>query len=280
MDELYANRKLSQGYPGLEKMAFEKYMDLLNEQRKKGPDGDSSIEKLLGRLDRLVDLSELKNVLVLGCGPKPRSVETLLQEGYEAVGVEPVPSFLRAAREYLGSPERILEGSAEDMPLPDASQDLIICENVLEHVDSPTKSLGEIFRVLKPGGLTFIGTTNRYAFSPTGRNGEFNVRYFNWLPDVVKESFVFLHLHYDPSLANYSLRPAVHWYSYADLCRLGRQAGFHQFYSLLDLLDAKDPAIAKSKARTFLLGKLKRNPWLRALALTQIGAFITMLKRK
>jgi len=113
-----------------------------------------------------------------------------------------------------------------------------------------------------------------------GDTGEYNVRYFNWLPDIVKESFVFHHLHYDPSPANYSLRPAVHWYSYADLCRLGRQAGFHQFYSVLDLLDTSDPLISKSKARKFLLKKLKFYPWLRALALTQRSTPMFMLKRK
>jgi hypothetical protein len=81
-------------------------------------------------------------------------------------------------------------------------------------------------------------------------------------------------------LANYSLRPAVHWYSYADLCRLGRQAGFGQFYSVLDLLDTGDPLVSKSRGRNLLLNKLKFNPWLRALTLTQRGTPIFMLKRR
>ena len=42
---------------------------------------------------------------------------------------------------------------------------------------------------------------------------------------------MFHHLHYNPSLANFSLRPAVHWWTYADLCRAGREAGFAQFYT-------------------------------------------------
>jgi hypothetical protein len=36
---------------------------------------------------------------------------------YNAVGVEPVPSFVGSAAKYLGSPERALEGSAEEIPL-------------------------------------------------------------------------------------------------------------------------------------------------------------------
>jgi ubiquinone/menaquinone biosynthesis C-methylase UbiE len=236
--------------------------------------------------DQLVESEELKNVLFLGCGPKPKSLEMLTQRGYEVVGVEPVPSFVRSAREYLGAPDRVLEGAAEEIPLASGSQDMVICESVLEHVESPTKSLDEIFRVLAPGGVACIITSNRHRVSLKGHNGEFNVRYYNWLPDVVKESFVFKHLHYDPSLANYTQRPAVHWYSYADLCKLGRQAGFYKFYSILDLLEKKDPLIAKNRLRVLLLDKLnlldklKYNPWLRALALTQSGGFVVMNKRR
>ena len=264
----------------MERLAFEKYIAILDELEKERSDERLLIEKLLAWLDRLVDLGEHKNVLVLGCGPRPLPIKILIQKNYNAVGVEPIPSFISSAKKYLGSPDRILEGSAEEIPLPSNSQDLVICESVLEHVDSPTKSFDEVFRILRPGGVAYIVTTNRYRISLKGDNGEYNVRFFNWLPDTIKESFVFHHLHYDPSLADYTLRPAVHWYSYADLCKLGRQTGFHRFYSILDLLELHDPSIAKSKVRRFLLNKLKFNPWLRALALTQIGTPMFMLKRR
>ena len=280
MYKLYKNRKLAQGYPDLERLAFEKYIAILDELEKERSNERLLIEKLLAWLDRLVDLGEHKNVLVLGCGPRPLPIKVLIQKNYDAVGVEPIPSFMNSARKYLGSPDRILEGSAEEIPLPSNSQDLVICESVLEHVDSPTKSFDEVFRILRPGRVAYIVTTNRYRISLKGDNGEYNVRFFNWLPDTIKESFVFHHLHYDPSLADYTLRPAVHWYSYADLCKLGRQAGFHRFYSILDLLELDDPSIAKSKVRRFLLNKLKFNPWLRALALTQIGTPMFMLTRR
>lgn len=281
MDKLYANRKLAQGYPGLERRAFEWYTNALEELDKLRPGERSAyVDRLFTRLDRLVGLDRIKDVLVLGCGPRPLLAEALIRKSYNVVGVEPVPSLARSAAKYLGSSDNILQGSAEEIPLPSNSQDLVISESVLEHVDSPIKSLNEIFRALRPGGLTFISTTNRHRISLKGDNGEYNLKYFNWLPGIIKESFVFHHLHYEPSLANYSLRPAVHWYSYADLCKLGRQAGFHQFYSVLDVTEYDAPSIAKSRIRTLLLNKVKFNPWLRALALTQIGGDgIFMLKR-
>ena len=134
-------------------------------------------------------------------------------------------------------------------------------------------------RVLAPGGIAFVTTTNRHKFSFKGRNGEYHYRFFNWLPNIIKECLVFQHLHYDPRLANYTQLPAVHWFTYAELCQLGRHAGFAQFYSLLDLLDGNDPAIEKSAVKRWALDKFKFNPWLRALALTQKGDTIIMLKK-
>src|SRR4051812_14649365 len=172
MDKLYADRKLGEGYPGLAKIAFEKYMDILDAS----PDSVASVAPYLRCADRLVEIDEPKNVLVLGCGPRPKTLEVLAQKGYKAVGVEPVPSFVFSAREYLGGPEKVLEGAAEEIPLTSSSQDMVICESVLEHVESPTKSLDEMFRVLSPGGAACVMTTNRHRVSLKGDNGEFNVR--------------------------------------------------------------------------------------------------------
>jgi hypothetical protein len=134
-----------------------------------------------------------------------------------------------------------------------------------------------MFRVLVPGGLAFITTTNRH--SP--RQFEFNVPLYNFLPAIVKESFVYLHLHFSPKLANYTERPAVHWYSYAQLCRLGRAAGFAQFYSPLDLVEAQDPPLRTSAVKRAVLARVQHNAWLRAIALTftRFGGTIAMLKR-
>jgi SAM-dependent methyltransferase len=274
-EALYRHRRLAQGYPALEQLAFERFSAVLEAHG----DGPSRVDTLLSRLEKLVDSSKLRNVVVIGCGPKPHAIKLLTERRHKVVGVEPVPSFVEAAREYLGSDESVLEGAAEAIPLPDRSTQLVFCLCVLEHVVSPSKSLEEMFRVLAPGGIAVVTTTNRLRVSPTGWNGEYRVPFFNWLPNLVKECFVFQHLHYDPRLANYSERPAVHWFSYASLCALGRQAGFARFYSLLDLLDDNDSAIRNNRFKKWLLNKVKFNPWLRALVLSQRGDTIIMLKK-
>jgi len=47
-------------------------------------------------------------------------------------------------------------GDIHHLPFADNSQDAIICIAVLEHVEDPIRAWQEIYRVLKPGGYTFI----------------------------------------------------------------------------------------------------------------------------
>jgi SAM-dependent methyltransferase len=272
---LYTQRRLAEGYPDLDRLAFDRFSAVLEEHGDETP----RIDTMLARLNRLVDLDQLRDVVVIGCGPKPQTIKLLGQRNYNVVGVEPVPLYVESARAYVGSRESVLEGAAEAIPLPSGSQHIVFCDSVLEHVISPSKSLDEMFRVLAPRGIAIVTTTNKFRISLSGYNGEYKLRFFNWLPALLKECFVFEHLHYNPRLANYSELPAVHWFSYSSLCSLGRQAGFAQFYSPLDLLDPSDPAIRKSRLKRWLLNKVKFNPWLRALALTQRGDTIIMLKK-
>lgn len=276
LNDLYVERKFSEGYPEMDQLAHQWFSHTVTSRLDETP----RIERLFIYLGRLVDLSQGRNIVVLGCGPCPEPALCLINRGHHVICIEPVQSFVETAQQYLGSLSTVMQGAAESIPLPDASQDIVVFDSVLEHVDSIPKSLAEIYRVLAPGGILYLNTTNRHRFSLKGTNGEFNVPFYNWFPLLVKESYVFEHLHYNPKLANYTQRPAVHWLSFADLCSRGRDAGFAQFYSILDLIRTSDPSVVRSRLRRTLLPYIQRNPWLRALALTQVGHWIGDAKAK
>ncbi len=234
---------------------------------------------LLACLDEVIDArAPGATVAVVGCGPKPDTVRDLGAAGFEAVGVEPVADAVARATAFLGAAARVVPGTAERMPLATGSQAVVLLENVLEHVDSVPASLAECFRILRPGGVLFVRTTNRHRISPTGINWEFTTPFFNWFPRAVRESYVFAQLHHRPELARYSPRPAVHWFTYADLCAAGRDAGFAQFYSPFDLL-----YLARRATTPAWLFRLRhaarRSPWLRAAAVSQMEGDIFMWKR-
>ena len=272
--DYFRDRKLVDGYPELESISTEWFTESLTEDASQA----EKIQKVLSYLGRLVDLESSKRIVVVGCGPHPEATRILCELGYEVVAVEPVPGYVTAARDYLEGAADVRLGSAEALPLDDASQDIVFLESVMEHVDSPIASLREAFRVLAPGGIAFVVTTNRLRFSPTGENGEFNVPFYNWLPLLVKEGYIFQHLHFRPHLANFTPRPAVHWFTYSRLCELGRAAGFAQFYSHIDLMGT-DGLHDLGRLKRGLLRAVQSSPWVRALALTQVGGLVMMWKR-
>ena len=72
---------------------------------------------------------------------------------------------------------RFMQGDARSLPLGDASFDIAVSFETIEHFDHQEKFLAEIARVLKPGGLVIISTPDRDIYSPahTGAN-EYHVR--------------------------------------------------------------------------------------------------------
>lgn len=55
---------------------------------------------------------------------------------------------------------------ANKLPYSDASFDVVIADNVMEHLDSPEKVMHEIARVLRPGGKLLFKTPNRTHYMP------------------------------------------------------------------------------------------------------------------
>ena len=53
----------------------------------------------------------------------------------------------------------------EAIPHPDATFDVVLCLDVLEHVQDDRLSLDEMFRVLRTGGTLILSTPHRGAFS-------------------------------------------------------------------------------------------------------------------
>ncbi len=97
-------------------------------------------------------------VLDVGCGA---GVDTLVAAGMVgekglAVGLDPSPDMLARARQNLaaaGSKRAVLvRADAEDIPLADASVDVVISNGAMNLVVDKDRALAGIWRVLRPGG--------------------------------------------------------------------------------------------------------------------------------
>ena len=94
-------------------------------------------------------------VLEIGCGTG--AISRLLAarpKVGQVLGVDPSPILLAQARELAAGISNLSfqEADGRDLPLPDASFDVVVVHRVLSHVPGPERVLGQAFRVLRAGG--------------------------------------------------------------------------------------------------------------------------------
>ena len=137
--------------------------------------------------------------LELGCN-WGRWCVSAARRGYKVTGVDPSLLGILAAKrvaEKLGVEAEYIVADARHLPFPDRSFDVVFSYSVLQHFskDDTRTTLGEVGRVLRPGGSALIQLANRFgarSFFNRLRTGfkkqeAFDVRY--WTPRELKETF-------------------------------------------------------------------------------------------
>ena len=96
-----------------------------------------------------------KDILELGCGAAQWSI-ALAGRGARPVGVDNSQRQLEHARRLMaeaGVDFRLVHASADDVPLPDASFDVVFCDHGGMSFADPYRTVPEVARLLRPRGL-------------------------------------------------------------------------------------------------------------------------------
>jgi len=97
-----------------------------------------------------------ERVLDVATGTGMVAAELLRRCDCTVVGIDQSPEMLAAARERFsssnGSRVQLIEGQAEALPFPDGSFDAVTFTYLLRYVEDPRATVGELARVLRPGG--------------------------------------------------------------------------------------------------------------------------------
>ena len=106
-------------------------------------------------------------------GPSPAPVSELISLGHTVTAIEPCPDSSKKPNDTWADAD-VQQARRTDPPRPAVPSTLYSAESILEHVGIATTEPVRDLPRAEAGGAAWITTTNRWDFTISGRNGEFN----------------------------------------------------------------------------------------------------------
>jgi SAM-dependent methyltransferase len=110
-----------------------------------------------------------EKVLEIGCGAG-RCTVAMAQRGYVVHALDSVPGMVKSTQERttqagVSSSVSIGLGDAHHLAFSDRSFALVLAVGVIPYLHFPQKALGEMARVLRPGGFLLVTSGNRWRLN-------------------------------------------------------------------------------------------------------------------
>jgi ubiquinone/menaquinone biosynthesis C-methylase UbiE len=214
-----------------------------------------SVESLLTALGRT---TKSLDVLDVGCGAATQCI-MWAQDGYRMHGLDINEGLITIGRkraQEAGQPIELEVGTATRLPWPNASMDVCLAPELLEHVADWQACLDESVRVLRPGGILYISTTNRLCPSQS----EFDLPLYSWYPDRMKKRYEKLAVTTRPEIVSHAKYPAVNWFTFGSLSRAFADRGMRAM-TRFEIADTS----GRPAPQRLVLGLLKSSATLRWL---------------
>lgn len=113
------------------------------------------------RIEAFRPVSQTDRVLEVGCG-----VHGLIFffGTDDAVGVDPLADHYSDLFPRWQEKARTIAAFGENLPFPDGSFDIVLCDNVVDHAEDPRRIVEEMVRVLRPDGLLYFTVNVHHPF--------------------------------------------------------------------------------------------------------------------
>ena len=143
--------------------------------------------KIIAVTTHFLGRSDLSGLTALDLGSSTGFIaDELRVAGAKVLGLDIDEPGLLAARKRFPAGTVWLRGDGAALPLPDKSVDLIVFNQIYEHVVDPDAVMAEIRRVLKDDGVAYLGLGNRLTlWEPHVR-----LPFASWLPPRVADRYV------------------------------------------------------------------------------------------
>jgi 2-polyprenyl-3-methyl-5-hydroxy-6-metoxy-1,4-benzoquinol methylase len=174
-------------------------------------------ELLSGKKGRLLDIGSGRGELL----------RAAVEEGWEAIGIDPSPQFAKYAAEYSGA--TVIPKSVEECHFDDGMFDIVILAAVLEHLYTPDDTIREVARILRKGGALFVDVPNEAGIYFRVGNLYERIRGRNWVVNLAPtfppyHLFGFTPRSLKALLAKHGLKPA-RWRVYGGRAMVPPTAG-------------------------------------------------------
>jgi 2-polyprenyl-6-hydroxyphenyl methylase/3-demethylubiquinone-9 3-methyltransferase len=159
--------------------------------------------------------TESLDIADIGCGAGTQSL-MWAANGHRVIGVDISAPLIELARQrsvemQLSADFRV--GSASSLPIADTSVDVVLVSELLEHLAAWEGCVNEAVRILRPGGVLYLSTTNRLC--PVQQ--EFTLPAYSWYPRSLKKRCERLAVTTHGHWVRHTSFPAVHWFTYYQL---------------------------------------------------------------
>ena len=171
----------------------------------------------------------------IGCGVGMQCLDWA-RDGHHVHGLDINAELVALGRERARQQGMELDlrvGTATALPWADASMDVCLAPELLEHVPDWRGCVREFSRILRPGGVLYVSTSN--SLCPI--QNEFDLPLYSWYPASMKRRYERLAVTTRPELVSHAQYPAVNWFTFYSLRRQLRGMGFDTVLDRFDLMD-------------------------------------------
>jgi ubiquinone/menaquinone biosynthesis C-methylase UbiE len=176
------------------------------------------------------------DVLDVGCGTGSQAL-LWQQSGHRTQGIDISVPLIDLARERAAQSGLLAQfsvGSADRLPIQSGSVDIVLISELLEHLPDWKSCLNEALRVLRPGGVVYLSTTNRLC----PKQMEFDLPAYSWYPNALKKRLEKLAMTSHGHWVQFASFPAVHWFTFYQLRDYLDERGFSA-RDRFDVMDTK-----------------------------------------
>jgi len=138
--------------------------------------------------DFIGDPEAVKRARCLDLGSSEGHISNFMAQYFgKVIGVDTdQPAIETAAGRSKEDKAVFVCGSGLDAPFRDHSFDVVICNQIYEHVPDPDKMMEQIGRILKKDGICFFGAGNRFKIM----EGHYFLPFLSWLPKPLADRYL------------------------------------------------------------------------------------------